>query len=101
MNFLLQDHEVEDAAQIVKALAVHRFCSKDVRIIVEVLEPLTQASAVWDQTDNRVEVVCPIKYHYKMIARRYFIIHNVYQFIDMPKVKYFTVLNMANFYIWY
>lgn len=67
----MQNRDVEDAAQIVKALAVHRFCSKEVRIIVEVLDPLTQASAVWDQTDNRVEVVCPIKYHYKMMARRY------------------------------
>ena len=90
MSCLLQDREIEDAAQIVKALAVHRFCSTDVRIIVEVLEPLTQTSAVWDQTDNRVEVVCPIKYHYKMIARRYYIIHNIegciFHFVTVAKV---------------
>lgn len=56
-----------------KALAIHRFCNMEVRIIVEVLEPATETSAVWDQTDNRgIEVVCPIKYHYRMIGRRYF-----------------------------
>lgn len=75
-SFWLQERDVEDAAQIMKALAVHRFCNKKVRIIVEVLEPETQGSAVWDQTDNRgIEVICPIKYHYRMIARRFFIIH--------------------------
>ena len=68
---VLQDREVEDAGQIMKALAVHRFCSKDVRIIVEVLEPDTQTSAVWDQLDDKsIEIICPIKYHYRMIARR-------------------------------
>ncbi|KAG0616762.1 hypothetical protein M758_5G140500 [Ceratodon purpureus] len=74
------DRDVEDAAQIVKALAVHRFCDKEVRVIVEVLEPLTQSSAVWDQTDNRVEVICPIRYHYKMIARSCFV-KGLYTFI--------------------
>lgn len=54
-----------------KALAVHRFCGNAVRIIVEVLEPDTQASAVWDETEKGgIEVICPIKLHYKMIARR-------------------------------
>jgi hypothetical protein len=56
-----------------KALAVHRICNKEVRVIVEVLEPETQTSAVWDQTDNRgLEVICPIKFHLRMIARRFF-----------------------------
>jgi len=67
---------LEDAAQIVKALAVHRYCNNDntssIRIIVEILEPETEASAVWDLTDNRgIEVICPMKFHYKMIARRF------------------------------
>lgn len=55
-----------------KALAVHRFCGNAVRIIVEVLEPDTQVSAVWDETEKGgIEVICPIKLHYKMIARRW------------------------------
>lgn len=63
---------MEDAAQIVKALAVHRFCQNKVRIIVEVLEPETQNSAVWDETESGgIEIICPIKVHYRMIARRY------------------------------
>jgi potassium large conductance calcium-activated channel subfamily M alpha protein 1 len=75
--FLLADHEtedpkVEDAAQIVKALAVHRFCGEHVRVIVEVLDPETQNSAVWDETyKGGIEIICPIKVHYKMIARRW------------------------------
>ena len=75
----MQDREVEDAGQIMKALAIHRFCDKEVRIIVEVLEPETETSAVWDHIDYRgIEVVCPIKYHYRMIARRLLIIHYFY-----------------------
>ncbi|XP_024367760.1 uncharacterized protein [Physcomitrium patens] len=69
-----KDRGVEDAAQIVKALAIQRYCNDHVRIIVEVLEPATQASAVWDLTDNRgIEVICPIKFHYRMIARSCFV----------------------------
>jgi potassium large conductance calcium-activated channel subfamily M alpha protein 1 len=62
---------MEDSAQIVKALAVHRFCGDKVRVIVEVLEPETQTSTVWDETrKGGIEIICPVKIHYKMIARR-------------------------------
>jgi hypothetical protein len=62
---------VEDAAQIVKALAVHHFCGDQVRVIVEVLEPETQNSAVWDEMHKgAIEIICPVKIHYKMIAQR-------------------------------
>lgn len=65
-----------------KALAVHRFCGNAVRIIVEVLEPDTQVSAVWDETEKGgIEVICPIKLHYKMIARRWVsIVLSFYEF---------------------
>jgi potassium large conductance calcium-activated channel subfamily M alpha protein 1 len=63
---------VEDAAQIVKALAVQRFCGGQVRVIVEVLEPETQNSAVWDEMHKgAIEIICPVKIHYKMIAQRW------------------------------
>ncbi len=66
-----QDSKMEDSAQIVKALAVHRFCGDKVRVIVEVLEPETQTSTVWDETrKGGIEIICPVKIHYKMIARR-------------------------------
>lgn len=76
LYFLEQDRGLEDAAQIVKALAVHRYCNNtdtnNIRIIVEILEPETEASAVWDLTENRgIEVICPIKFHFRMIARRF------------------------------
>lgn len=62
---------MEDAAQVVRALSVHRFCQGKVRIILEVLEAETQASAVWDETrSGNIEVICPSKIHYKMMARR-------------------------------
>jgi potassium large conductance calcium-activated channel subfamily M alpha protein 1 len=72
---------VEDAAQIVKALAVHRFCGDQVRVIVEVLEPETQNSAVWDEMHKgAIEVICPVKIHYKMIARSC-LVKGLYTFI--------------------
>jgi len=68
---LSQDTKVEDAAQIVRALAVNRHCGNKVRIIVEVLEPGTQTCAVWDETESgAIEVICPAKIHYKMLSRR-------------------------------
>ncbi|BBN17112.1 protein MpBK2A [Marchantia polymorpha subsp. ruderalis] len=78
--FLLADHDapdpqVEDSAQIVRALAVHRFCRgqrhrRDMRILLEVLDPETQTSAVWDESHaGGIEVICPVKVHYKMMAR--------------------------------
>ncbi|KAG0559141.1 hypothetical protein KC19_10G082400 [Ceratodon purpureus] len=83
----VEDRSLEDAAQMVKALAVHRYCNDigntthSTRIIVEVLEPETEASAVWDFTENRgIEVICPIKFHFKMIARSC-VVKGLYTFI--------------------
>ncbi|KAL3680179.1 hypothetical protein R1sor_023135 [Riccia sorocarpa] len=78
--FLLADRdapnpEVEDSAQIVRALAVHRFCRGqkhryDMRILLEVLDPESQTSAVWDESHTGgIEVICPVKVHYMMMAR--------------------------------
>ncbi|KAH9541015.1 hypothetical protein CY35_14G037400 [Sphagnum magellanicum] len=76
-----EDSKVEDAAQIVKALAVHRFCGDQVRVIVEVLEPETQNSAVWDEMHKgAIEIICPVKIHYKMIARSC-LVKGLYTFI--------------------
>lgn len=67
----MQDVQVEDAAQIVRALAVHRFCRGQVRLIVEVLNPETLSSAVWDESQcSGIEVISPAKIHYKMLAHR-------------------------------
>lgn len=78
-----------------KALAVHRFCGNAVRIIVEVLEPETQVSAVWDETEKGgIEVICPIKLHYKMIARRWVSI--VLSFINfVPELIGFILYMLA------
>ncbi|CAM6125487.1 unnamed protein product [Calypogeia fissa] len=90
--FLLADqesenHQVEDAAQIVRALAVHRFCinssrsRRKVRIIIEVLDPETQRSSVWDQADRAcIEVICAVTIHYKMMARSC-AVHGLYTLI--------------------
>lgn len=60
-----------------RALAVHRFCrihgeiTHPIRIIVEVLDPATQRSAVWDEKYiGSIEVICPTKIHYILMARR-------------------------------
>ncbi|CAK9201922.1 unnamed protein product [Sphagnum troendelagicum] len=76
-----EDSKMEDSAQIVKALAVHRFCGDKVRVIVEVLEPETQTSTVWDETrKGGIEIICPVKIHYKMIARSC-LVKGLYTFI--------------------
>ncbi|MCO5581099.1 hypothetical protein L7F22_034975 [Adiantum nelumboides] len=66
----LQDAKIEDAAQIVRALAVQRYCLGNVRIIVEVLDPATQSSTVWDNYhESCIEVICPSKVHFKILSR--------------------------------
>ncbi|CAM6088465.1 unnamed protein product [Calypogeia fissa] len=82
-----EDKKVEDSAQIVRTLAVHRFCRVNChdkersRIIVEVMDPETQQSAVWDEVHpGYVEVICPAKIHYKMMARSCFV-KGLYTFI--------------------
>ncbi|KAL2632695.1 hypothetical protein R1flu_004174 [Riccia fluitans] len=59
-----------------RALSVYRFCRTNgskahhIRIIVEVLNPATQRSAVWDEKySGSIEVICPTKIHYKLMAR--------------------------------
>ncbi|KAH7279510.1 hypothetical protein KP509_37G022200 [Ceratopteris richardii] len=65
-----KDAKIEDAAQIVRALAVQRYCLGNTRIIVEVLEPETQSSTVWDNYRGRcIEVICPSKVHFKILSR--------------------------------
>ncbi|BFI31359.1 protein MpBK2B [Marchantia polymorpha subsp. ruderalis] len=72
--------QLEDSAQIMRALAVHRFCrihgeiTHPIRIIVEVLDPATQRSAVWDEKyTGSIEVICPTKIHYILMARSCFV----------------------------
>ncbi|KAI5060045.1 hypothetical protein GOP47_0024465, partial [Adiantum capillus-veneris] len=65
-----KDAKIEDAAQIVRALAVQRYCLGNVRIIVEVLDPATQSSTVWDSYyKSCMEVICPSKVHFKILSR--------------------------------
>ncbi|KAJ7563620.1 hypothetical protein O6H91_03G117500 [Diphasiastrum complanatum] len=65
-----KDTKIEDETQIVRALTVNSFCHNSVRIIVEVLDPEMQNSAIWDNTRGKaIEVICPIKLHFKMLSR--------------------------------
>jgi potassium large conductance calcium-activated channel subfamily M alpha protein 1 len=67
----VQDPEAEDAAQIVRTLAVHRHCGSQVRVIVELLKPEKAASAIWDDTDQAIEIMCLDVIRFKLLARRY------------------------------
>ncbi|XP_024390173.1 uncharacterized protein [Physcomitrium patens] len=80
-NKATHNTKAEDAIQVVRALAVHRVCGHTVRIIVEVLDPITQTSAVWDETQSgRIEIICPAKLHYQMLSRSC-IVRGLYTFI--------------------
>jgi potassium large conductance calcium-activated channel subfamily M alpha protein 1 len=65
-----QDPDAEDAAQIVRTLAVHRHCGSKVRVIVELLKPEKAASAIWDDTDQGIEIICLEVIRFKLLARR-------------------------------
>ncbi len=65
-----QDPDAEDAAQIVRTLAVHRHCGSQVRVIVELLKPEKAASAIWDDTDQGIEIICLEVIRFKLLARR-------------------------------
>ncbi len=67
----VQDPDAEDAAQIVRTLAVHRHCGSQVRVIVELLKPEKAASAIWDDTDQAIEIMCLDVIRFKLLARRY------------------------------
>lgn len=68
---MLQDPDAEDAAQIVRALSVHRHCGPAVRVIVELLKPEKQENAVWDDMKEGIEIICPDAIRFKLLARRY------------------------------
>lgn len=67
---MTQDPEAEDAAQIVRTLSVHRYCGPGVRVIVEMLNPEKESSAIWDDVGNEVEIICPEAIRFKLLARR-------------------------------
>ena len=67
---MLQDPDAEDAAQIVRALSVHRHCGPTVRVIVELLKPEKQENAVWDDMKEGIEIICPDAIRFKVLARR-------------------------------
>ncbi|CAK9193104.1 unnamed protein product [Sphagnum troendelagicum] len=64
-----KDPDAEDAAQIVRTLAVHRHCGSKVRVIVELLKPEKAASAIWDDTDQGIEIMCLDVIRFKLLAR--------------------------------
>jgi potassium large conductance calcium-activated channel subfamily M alpha protein 1 len=47
-KFWGQDPDAEDAAQIVRTLAVHPHCGCHMCIIVELFKPEKAASVIWD-----------------------------------------------------
>ena len=70
---LWQNAVSEDNTQIVRALAVHRFCGPGTRIIVDVLRPETETSQVWktlDREEHNLQVVCLDRIRYRMLSRR-------------------------------
>lgn len=67
----MQDPDAEDAAQIVRTLSVHRHCGPKVRVIVELLKPEKAVSAIWDDTEHGIEIICLDIIRFKLLARRY------------------------------
>jgi potassium large conductance calcium-activated channel subfamily M alpha protein 1 len=68
----MQDPDAEDAAQIVRTLSVHRHCGPKVRVIVELLKPEKAVSAIWDDTEHGIEIICLDIIRFKLLARRYY-----------------------------
>ncbi|XP_024382523.1 uncharacterized protein [Physcomitrium patens] len=64
-----KDPAAEDAAQIVRTLAVHRHCGSKVRVIVELLQPEKAADAIWDDTKDGIEIICLDPTRFKLLAR--------------------------------
>jgi len=64
-----KDPEAEDAAQIVRTLAVHRHCGSKVRVVVELLQPEKAAGAIWDETEQGIEIICLDLTRFKLLAR--------------------------------
>ena len=70
IGWSVQDPDAEDAAQIVRTLSVHRHCGSSVRVIVELLKPERAASAIWDDTEQGIEIMCLDVIRFKLLARR-------------------------------
>ncbi|KAJ7570310.1 hypothetical protein O6H91_01G114400 [Diphasiastrum complanatum] len=64
-----KDPDAEDAAQFMRALSVHRHCGSNVRVIVEMLKPENQESAIWDDVKDAVQIICPEATRFKLLAR--------------------------------
>ncbi|KAJ7570308.1 hypothetical protein O6H91_01G114300 [Diphasiastrum complanatum] len=64
-----KDPDAEDAAQFMRALSVHRHCGSNVRVIVEMLKPENQESAIWDDVEDGVHIICPEAIRFKLLAR--------------------------------
>ncbi|KAH9312112.1 hypothetical protein KI387_027147, partial [Taxus chinensis] len=72
--FLMADRQAvnpdaEDAAQFVRTLSVHRHCGTGVRVIVEMLKPENQDSAILDDAGDEIEIVCPEAIRFQLLAR--------------------------------
>ncbi|GLJ07331.1 hypothetical protein SUGI_0064550 [Cryptomeria japonica] len=72
--FLMADRQAvnadaEDAAQFVRTLSVHRHCGTGVRVIVEMLKPENQNSAILDDVGDEIEIVCPEAIRFQLLAR--------------------------------
>lgn len=71
--FLMADRQAvnpdaEDAAQFVRTLTVHRHCGPRVRVIVEMLKPENEDSAILDDAENVIEIICPEAIRFQLLA---------------------------------
>lgn len=71
--FLMADRQAvnpdaEDAAQFVRTLTVHRHCGPKVRVIVEMLKPENEDSAILDDAENVIEIICPEAIRFQLLA---------------------------------
>jgi hypothetical protein len=95
---MVQDPDAEDAAQIVRTLAVHRHCGSKVRVIVELLKPEKAASAIWDDTDQGIEIMCLDVIRFKLLARRCVFICFELCFVEhIPKLFMVPFLPLCRF----
>lgn len=59
--------DAEVAAQFVYTLTVHRHCGPKVRVIVEILKPKNEDSAILDDEENVIEIIFP-ESHFQLLA---------------------------------
>lgn len=60
--------DAEDAVQFVRTLTVHRHCGPRVRVIVEMLKPENEDSAILDDAENVIEIICPEAIRFQLLA---------------------------------